>query len=138
MYFLITSLKLRTQKYVINMPTNETSLLFIAEIRWNFSKHVNHSTVTTTAFTCCIFIKIIKMNPHVESYIQKNIPWSQLPESVQQQLGNSQKEYDKCVVTFSVRNQVRFRGSLVRHVRKDEKKVYLYITSSSWYENNHN
>ena len=63
------------------------------------------------------------MNPHVESYIQKNIPWSQLPESVQQQLGNSQKEYDKCVVTFSVRNQVRFRGSLVRHVRKDEKKV---------------
>ena len=76
------------------------------------------------------------MNPHVESYIQKNIPWSQLPESVQQQLGNSQKEYDKCVVTFSVRNQVRFRGSLVRHVRKDEKKVKLYMISSSWYENN--
>ena len=63
------------------------------------------------------------MNPHVESYIQKNIPWSQLPENVQQQLGNSQKEYDKSVVTFSVRNQVRFRGSLVRYVRKDEKKV---------------
>ena len=64
------------------------------------------------------------MNPHVESYIQNNVPWSQLPENVQQQLGNSQKEYDKCVVTFSVRNQVRFRGSLVRHVRKDEKKYY--------------
>ena len=76
------------------------------------------------------------MNPHVESYIQKNIPWSQLPVSVQHQLGNSQKEYDKCVVTFSVRNQVRFRGSLVRHVRKDEKKVKLYMISSSWYENN--
>ena len=29
-----------------------------------------------------------------------------------QQLGNSQKEYEKAVVTFSVRNQVRFRGSL--------------------------
>ena len=78
------------------------------------------------------------MNPHVESYIQKNIPWSQLPENVQQQLGNSQKEYDKSVVTFSVRNQVRFRGSLVRYVRKDEKKVseiiiefsllFIYIT----------
>jgi hypothetical protein len=45
---------------------------------------------------------------------------------VQQQLGNSQKEYEKCVVTFSVRNQVRFRGSLVRHVRKDEKKVRVF------------
>ena len=63
------------------------------------------------------------MNPEVETYIQKNVAWSKLPENVQQQLGNSQKEYEKCVVTFSVRNQVRFRGSLVRHVRKDEKKV---------------
>ena len=29
-----------------------------------------------------------------------------------QQLGNSQKEYEKTVVTFSVKNQVRYRGNL--------------------------
>ena len=31
-----------------------------------------------------------------------------------QQLGHSQKEYEKCVITFSVKNQVRYRGNLGR------------------------
>jgi hypothetical protein len=41
-----------------------------------------------------------------------------------QQLGNSSKEYDKCVVSFSIKNQIRFRGNLVRQIRKDERKYY--------------
>ncbi len=48
-----------------------------------------------------------------------------------QQLGHSQKEYEKCVLTFSVKNQVRFRGNLVRQVRRDEKKYYSDLIAYS-------
>ena len=39
-------------------------------------------------------------------------------------MGNASKEYDKCIMVYSVKNQSRYRDSLVRHVRKDEKKYY--------------
>ncbi|KAH9523750.1 hypothetical protein Btru_040824 [Bulinus truncatus] len=38
--------------------------------------------------------------------------------------GNSQREYDKAVVLFSVKNQLRFKGNLVRHIKKDEQRYY--------------
>jgi hypothetical protein len=41
-----------------------------------------------------------------------------------QSLGNSQKEYEKCIVNFSIKNQLRYRGNLVRFVRKDERRYY--------------
>lgn len=41
-----------------------------------------------------------------------------------QSLGNSQKEYEKCIVNFSIKNQLRYRGNLVRFVRKDEQRYY--------------
>lgn len=64
------------------------------------------------------------MNSEVECYIRTNVTWNKLPESIKQQLGHSQKEYEKGVVTFSVKNQIRFKGNLIRQVRKDEKKYY--------------
>ncbi|MGH0132639.1 UNVERIFIED_CONTAM: hypothetical protein FKN15_058550 [Acipenser sinensis] len=39
-------------------------------------------------------------------------------------LGNSQREYEKHVLLYSIRNQLRFRNNLVRHVKKDERKYY--------------
>ncbi len=60
-----------------------------------------------------------------------------------QLLGGSYKEYDKCVVAHSIKNQLRYKGNLgniiciillnthlnenhfpVRHVRKDEERYY--------------
>ncbi|XP_036949080.1 protein FAM91A1 isoform X4 [Acanthopagrus latus] len=41
-----------------------------------------------------------------------------------QSLGNSQREYEKYVLLYSIRHQLRFRNNLVRHVRKDERKYY--------------
>ena len=76
----------------------------------------------------------------VEESIRKNIPWSKVSEDVKQvgarlrmsrdvfscvlcqrtfkfqQIGNSSKEYDKAVVAFSIKNQLRFKGNLVRQV----------------------
>ncbi|XP_038057163.1 protein FAM91A1-like isoform X1 [Patiria miniata] len=64
------------------------------------------------------------MNAEVEFHIRNNYPWSKLPANVKQVLGQSQKEYEKLVVNFSVKNQLRYKGNLVRTVRRDEKKYY--------------
>ncbi|KAJ1528015.1 hypothetical protein ONE63_007939 [Megalurothrips usitatus] len=64
------------------------------------------------------------MNNDVEFHIRQNHDWSKLPFNVKQRLGNSQKEYKKCITFFSIKNQLRFRGNLVQFVRKDEKRYY--------------
>ncbi|KAK3508445.1 hypothetical protein QTP70_029433 [Hemibagrus guttatus] len=64
------------------------------------------------------------MNTDVEFHIRQNYPWNKLPANVKQSLGNSQREYDKQVLLYSIRNQLRFRNNLVRHVKKDERNYY--------------
>nr|XP_033789365.1 protein FAM91A1 isoform X2 [Geotrypetes seraphini] len=64
------------------------------------------------------------MNIDVEFHIRHNYPWGKLPANIRQSLGNSQKEYEKHVVLYSIRNQLRYRNNLVKHVRKDERKYY--------------
>lgn len=61
---------------------------------------------------------------------------------------NSSKEYDKFIITFSIRNQLRYRGNLgekvklvvllcsadfisVRHLLKDEKRYYERVIAYS-------
>ena len=48
-----------------------------------------------------------------------------------QSLGNSQKEYEKCIVNFSIKNQLRFRDNLVKSIRKDEQRYYEHLLSYS-------
>ncbi|XP_067677224.1 protein FAM91A1-like [Haliotis asinina] len=64
------------------------------------------------------------MNADVETHIRQNHTWQKLPANIKQSFGNSQREYDKAVVNFSVKNQLRYKGSLVRHIRKDERRYY--------------
>uniref|UniRef100_A0A3P8YLS2 Family with sequence similarity 91 member A1 n=1 Tax=Esox lucius TaxID=8010 RepID=A0A3P8YLS2_ESOLU len=64
------------------------------------------------------------MNIDVEFHIRQNYPWNKLPANVKQSLGNSQREYEKHVLLYSIRNQLRFRNNLVSHVRKDQKSYY--------------
>ncbi|RUS75324.1 hypothetical protein EGW08_016913 [Elysia chlorotica] len=59
-----------------------------------------------------------------ENHIRQNHAWSKLPATVKQSYGNSQREYEKNVVSFSVKNQLRFKGNLVRTIRKDEPRYY--------------
>ncbi|XP_078360710.1 protein FAM91A1-like [Oculina patagonica] len=60
----------------------------------------------------------------LEFHILHNYPWSKLPTNIKQSLFNSQKEWEKCVFDYSVRNQLRYRGNIVRQVRRDERKYY--------------
>ncbi|XP_071450194.1 protein FAM91A1 [Hetaerina americana] len=71
------------------------------------------------------------MNGEIEYHIRHNLPWAKLPANVKQSLGNSQKEYEKCIINFSIKNQVRYRGNLVRHVHKDEKRYYEELLAYS-------
>ncbi|XP_076259821.1 protein FAM91A1 [Rhynchophorus ferrugineus] len=71
------------------------------------------------------------MSAEIEDHIRKNIPWTKLPTHVKQILGNSTREYDKNIVNFSIKNQLRYRGNLVRHVFKDEKRYYERVVSCS-------
>uniref|UniRef100_A0A8D0E7P4 Family with sequence similarity 91 member A1 n=1 Tax=Salvator merianae TaxID=96440 RepID=A0A8D0E7P4_SALMN len=64
------------------------------------------------------------MNVDVEFHIRHNYPWARLPASVKQGLGNSQRDYEKQVVLYSIRNQLRYRNNLVKHIKKDERKYY--------------
>ena len=76
----------------------------------------------------------------VEAAVRKNVSWTQLPNCVKQvsissffcesqfssefqffqNVGNSAKEYDKCILHFSLKNQIRYKGSLVQRLRKGE------------------
>ncbi|KAG8181508.1 hypothetical protein JTE90_018745 [Oedothorax gibbosus] len=64
------------------------------------------------------------MSGDLEGYIRQKCPFSKLPPSIKQVIGDSQKEYEKLVINYSVKNQLRFRGNLVRSVKKDERKYY--------------
>lgn len=64
------------------------------------------------------------MNTDIESFISRNCAWSKLPDSAKRLLGNSEKEYEKAVFQYSIKNQLRFRGNLVRTYHRDEKSYY--------------
>ncbi|KAJ2948600.1 hypothetical protein O0L34_g7855 [Tuta absoluta] len=71
------------------------------------------------------------MEEEIEECIRKKIQWPQLPGTVKKLLSDSPKEYVKYIFEFSIKNQLRFRGSLVRTVRKDERKYYETLVHSS-------
>ncbi|KAF8367872.1 hypothetical protein PRIPAC_85701 [Pristionchus pacificus] len=67
----------------------------------------------------------------VESCICANVAWQQLPDEVRMMLGNSTKEYDKLIVEYSIRNQLRHKGNLVRHIKKDPETYYDQVIKYS-------
>ncbi|XP_064606810.1 protein FAM91A1-like isoform X2 [Liolophura sinensis] len=64
------------------------------------------------------------MNSDVEYYIKHNYTWAKLPANIKQVVGNAQREYEKAILLFSVKNQLRYKGNLVKTVRKDERRYY--------------
>ncbi|XP_068620301.1 protein FAM91A1 [Battus philenor] len=71
------------------------------------------------------------MEDEIDECIRRRIQWVQLPATVKKLLGDSPKEYERYIFEFSIKNQLRYRGSLVRTVRKDERKYYEVLIQSS-------
>ncbi|XP_045502023.1 protein FAM91A1 [Colias croceus] len=71
------------------------------------------------------------MEDEINECIRKKVQWNQLPGNVKKLLNDAPKEYERYIFDFSIKNQLRFRGSLVRTVRKDERKYYEMLVQSS-------
>ncbi|CAH2230084.1 jg22375 [Pararge aegeria aegeria] len=71
------------------------------------------------------------MEDEIDECIRKKIQWQQLPGNLKKILNESPKEYERYILEFSIKNQLRFRGSLVRTVRKDERKYYEALIQNS-------
>lgn len=71
------------------------------------------------------------MNPDVEVHLQRNYGWAKLPASVKLSFGNSHREWEKAVLEYNIKNQKRWKGSVVRQVMKDEKKYYEELIEHS-------
>lgn len=48
----------------------------------------------------------------VEASIRRNIAWNRLSDELRVMLGNSQREYDKRVLDYSIKNQLRYKGNI--------------------------
>ncbi|XP_050303442.1 protein FAM91A1 [Anthonomus grandis grandis] len=71
------------------------------------------------------------MNQEVEDQIRKNVPWAKLPSHAKQILHNSVKNYERAIINFSIQNQLRYRGNLVKQVLRDEKRYYERVVCFS-------
>uniref|UniRef100_A0AC34FAU9 Protein FAM91A1 n=1 Tax=Panagrolaimus sp. ES5 TaxID=591445 RepID=A0AC34FAU9_9BILA len=76
-------------------------------------------------------MSVVTSTDEIEDSIQKRIPWLKLPESQRVALGNSQKEYDKRILDFSIRNQIRYKGNLVKQVKRNEEEYYESLLNYS-------
>ena len=76
-------------------------------------------------------VEMATINTQIETLIRTKVSWEALPASVQQQLGNSAKEYEKSVLQFSIKNQLRYRGNLIKQIKKDEKRYYEELVDYS-------
>jgi len=63
----------------------------------------------------------------LEVYIRQHSPWERLPKKVQQGLNNSKEGWQREVIQFSLRNQLRWSEGLVRQYYSDEKKYYEQV-----------
>ncbi|XP_064382636.1 protein FAM91A1-like isoform X2 [Halichondria panicea] len=70
---------------------------------------------------------MVSISTDVEFHIRSNTPWPKLPTTVKSSLGNAPGLYDKAVLDYSVKNQLRWRMNIVKIVSKDERKYYEHL-----------
>ncbi|XP_045452479.1 protein FAM91A1 [Melitaea cinxia] len=71
------------------------------------------------------------MEDEIDECVRKKIQWPQLPGNIKKLFNESPKEYERYIFEFSIKNQLRYRGSLVRSVKKDERKYYEALVQNS-------
>uniref|UniRef100_A0A0R3S6N3 Zinc finger and BTB domain-containing protein 14 n=1 Tax=Elaeophora elaphi TaxID=1147741 RepID=A0A0R3S6N3_9BILA len=92
---------------------------------WRKDRFVVHCRRTHSFEPVITFEKLNCMtDKDVDQYIRQNIVWSKLPQEIRIVLGNSQREYDKLVLEYSIKNQLRYKGNIVKYVKKNEETYY--------------
>ncbi|XP_055387509.1 protein FAM91A1 [Condylostylus longicornis] len=72
-----------------------------------------------------------KITLEIENCVRNNIPWPVLPQSIKSALRGNQKDYDRYVFSYSLKNQLRYRGNLVRKICRNEQRYYELLVEKS-------
>lgn len=72
-----------------------------------------------------------KINAEIENCVRNNINWQSLPVHLKQILHNNQKDYERYVFNYSLKNQLRHRGNLARKVFRNEQRYYELLVQKS-------
>jgi len=67
----------------------------------------------------------------LESHIVRQTTWENLPQQAKQLVNNSRDSWDEAVVQYSLRHQLRWRTSLVKSIRTDERAYYEELIRTS-------
>lgn len=54
----------------------------------------------------------MQSSDEIDNAIRSNVPWSKLPTELRVILGSSQREYEKRVLDYSIRNQLRYKENI--------------------------
>ncbi|KAG5678046.1 hypothetical protein PVAND_007752 [Polypedilum vanderplanki] len=72
-----------------------------------------------------------KLSIELDLCVRNKIAWQLLPIHLKQILNNSQKDYEKYVFNYSLKNQLRYRGNLVHKIFRNEEKYYELLIDKS-------
>ncbi|KAI6652112.1 Protein FAM91A1-like [Oopsacas minuta] len=64
------------------------------------------------------------MNTELDTLIQDNVPWDELPPHIRSSLGSSPSQWEAAVIDYSIRHQLRWKSNPVRDFMKDERAYY--------------
>lgn len=70
-------------------------------------------------------------NENIANCVRQNLPWARLPFDIKAILHNDESNYDKHILNFSLKNQIRYRGSLVSKVFRCEERYYELLIQKS-------
>jgi len=56
--------------------------------------------------------------------VRGNVAWQELPVHLRSMLHDNQRDYEKFVFNYSLKNQLRFRGNLASKVFRQEQRYY--------------
>ncbi|CAG9800332.1 unnamed protein product [Chironomus riparius] len=72
-----------------------------------------------------------KLSTELDLSVRNKVLWQLLPIHLKQILNNSQKDYEKYVFNYSLKNQLRYRGNLVHKIFRNEMKYYELLIDKS-------
>uniref|UniRef100_A0A336MYF7 CSON009634 protein n=1 Tax=Culicoides sonorensis TaxID=179676 RepID=A0A336MYF7_CULSO len=71
------------------------------------------------------------INAEIEQCVRRKTTWTQLPLHIKQIFKHIPKEYEQFVFNYSVRNQLRWRGNIVKKIFKNESRYYEILVEKS-------
>ncbi|XP_058984807.1 protein FAM91A1-like [Musca domestica] len=72
-----------------------------------------------------------KIAEDIANCVRKAIPWHNLPVHLINRFHNNQRDYEKYVFNYSLKNQLRFRGNLVSKIFRKEQRYYELLVQKS-------